>query len=312
MPQPNLSEAEFDGLVTTDAPAQASSTTTVTPSHASAVLTPETPVAEPEAPPAELPVPEPEPEPEPETVEATPRDEAGRFTEGKGKKPSVQARINEAIRKQRDAEREAAHWREQAQRAQPPQPAFIDPSDPEPTIDQFQNTDDPYLALTKAAARWAARQEAKVMYHAQAEQARATKYTQDVQRLITSLPNGKELKALADTMPAPHPELRSAILDSDAAARLVLYFAEHPEDYDQLQRLSGPGLHRALGTIEGRLSAAQSGPAPQARVTPVITPIKPVGTSPVSTTPAPDDLEFGPEYIRAMNAKDRERKKLHF
>ena len=311
MGQQTFSEADFDGLVTTEAATPpAPQPPTLTPAQVRAAMAPpvETPATTPA--PAETPAELPEQEPELEEVAAAPETPAPAK-----RKASPQARINEAIRKQRDAEREAEYWRTQATQPKPaesPRPVQTDPADPEPKLEDFATAEDPYLSLTKASARWAARQEAKTMHYAQVEQARATRYMHDMQSLITTLPNGKELKELSDTMPPPHPELRAAILDSESSARLVLYFAEHPEDYDSLQRLNGPAMYRALGTLEGRLTTAPSGPVAQARTSPVITPIQPVGTSPVSTTPAPEELEFGPEYIRQMNAKDRERKKLHF
>jgi hypothetical protein len=317
MGQQIFNEADFDSVITTETPTEApvQTATTVSPSQVAAA------VAEPVE---EVPVPTADAIPDPDEAPVEPElpleeDKTQPVVAKKTKGP--QARINEAIRKQRDAEREAAYWRAQAQTAPAPASSSLsttaqapsDPSDPEPVIESFMDQPDPWLALTKASARWAARQETKLLQSSQQQQAAMTRHSQDMQRLLTTLPNATELKQLADEMPGPHPELRHAILSSDVSARLVLYFAEHPEDYDYLQRQSGPTLVRALGQIEGRLSTAQSGPVAQARVTtPVITPIKPVGSAPVSTTPAPDDLEFGPEYIRAMNARDRERRKNRF
>lgn len=316
MGQQIFNEADFDAVSTTETPKEApvQTATTVSPSQVAAA------VAEPEVVPPRTPDTIPDPDEAPVEPEL-PLEEGKAEPVQPKKTKGPQARINEAIRKQRDAEREAAYWRAQAQTVPAPvtqglptaSVAPVDPSDPEPVIDSFMDQPDPWLALTKASARWAARQETKLLQSSQQQQAAMTRHSQDMQRLLTSLPNAQELKQLADEMPGPHPELRHAILSSDVSARLVLYFAEHPEDYDYLQRQSGPTLVRALGQIEGRLSTAQSGPVAQARVTtPVITPIKPVGSAPVSTTPQPDDLEFGPEYIRAMNARDRERRKSRF
>ena len=131
--------------------------------------------------------------------------------------------------------------------------------------------------------------------------------------MLAALPDGENVRAIIMSTPVPPIHVSQAIAESDQSAPLVVYLAQHPEALQDLASKHGPALYRALGALETRLGAAQSGPTPQARVTtPAIVPIQPVGTSPVSTTPAPEDLEFGPEYIRANNAKDRERRKLRY
>ena len=277
------------------------------------------PAGTPPAPPAAVPAPQAQaaPEPEPEAVaEAAPP-----VPEPAKRKASPQARINEAIRKQRDAERQAAEWQARynealavAQSNQPVRQTHAVPQ--EPTFDQFSNEPDPYLAYTRAVARFTAEQAARAATEgaigSYQERGRAAQHVADLQALKATTPNFDELMAVANAMPI-NPQVRAAILDSDQSARLVLYFAENPEEYDALLGKSGFQLVRALGQIEGRLDTAHSGSVSTASAPrPAITPIQPVGTSPVSTAPNVDDMEFGPEYIRLQNKRDAERRKLHF
>lgn len=261
---------------------------------------------------------------EPASVEAAPDGAAAEATPPAPAEPkrkaSPQARINEAIRKQREAERQAAYWQEQHNRmaaaaaAAQPSPQVSSPQ--EPQFDQFANEADPYLAYTRAVARFTAEQAARAAAEgaigSYQERGRAAAHVAELNALKATTPNFDELMAVANAMPIT-PQIRAAILSSDQSARLVLHFAENPEEYDSLMGKSGFDLVRALGQIEGRLDTAHSGSVSTASAPrPAITPIQPVGSSPVSTAPNVDDMEFGPEYIRLQNKRDMERRKLHF
>jgi hypothetical protein len=225
-------------------------------------------------------------------------------------------------------EREAAYWREQAQRAVPvpqrpnagaagtPTPPQL--SEAEPTFEQFAGEADQYMAYTRALARWEARQllaqERQQQEHSrvqQSTQARIQKHAADLAALKATTPDFENLVSIVQQLPWSD-TFAEAVLGSDDSARLVLHFAQHGEAFDSLSRLSGPALYRALGKLEASLTSASTGRSVQASPQPAYTPIAPVNSAaPVSTTsdPMSDDFAFGPEYIRVMNKRDVDRRK---
>lgn len=106
------------------------------------------------------------------------------------------------------------------------------------------------------------------------------------------------------------------ILHSEKGPALMQYLAENPEECERISKLAlGPTLV-ALGRIEARLEqtseTAKSGSAPERQATTKARPpVNPVGgTTAVDADAGDDDLatmDFGPEYVRRMNARERER-----
>jgi hypothetical protein len=211
----------------------------------------------------------------------------------------------------RAAELEAQVASQQYQQPAPPAPVpYVDPADPEPVLDGYLNEPDPYLALTKATARWSARQEQKAFYAQLESQQRVASWQSRVVAAKADLPDYDQVmqqgRALAVT-----PEMERAILDSDIGPRVSYHLIRHPEEYRQIVGLRGTALAKAFGKLEARLETVPG----QVQTPPVHHP-KPAPITPVQSSSgraaesSPDDLEFGPEYVRAMNAKDRERGRL--
>lgn len=201
------------------------------------------------------------------------------------------------------AARDAAAQPQQA----PPPP---DHNDPEPQLDHFLNEADPYLALTKASARWSARQEQRELMAAiRREQQRESwnKHILDAKQKYQDY----DAVMVKGRSFAITPEVEQALIESDIGPMLTYHLIQHPEEYRQIVALRGTALAKAVGKLEARLETVPG----QVQTTPV--PPKPAPITPVQSSSGkaaesfPDDLEFGPEYVRQMNAKDiRERGRL--
>jgi len=216
------------------------------------------------------------------------------------------------------AEKEAAELRavelesQLAARTVAPAPTVphVDPSDPEPVLDQFLGEADPYLAFTKASGRWAARQEQKafaqqlaVQQRQQVWQSRTVEARKKFADFDTVMARGRSL--------ATTPDVEQALLDSEMGPQLCYHLIQHPEEYRSLVALRGTALAKQIGKLEARLETVPG----QVQATPVVpkpAPISPVQSSSVQATESsPEDLDFGPEYVRAMNRKDlKERGRL--
>ena len=266
----------------------------------------------------------------PEQAEARARDEQGRFS-----KPSkTQERINKAIYAQRQAERlaaeqqrEATYWRQQAERAQPTPPRSeagsagtlpASQGDAEPTFEQFAKDHpdhpDQFMGFTREMARWEARQIIRAEREAerqsqvaQSYDARLRKFQEDFGKFQAE-PDFAAALDVVQHVPIK-PELRFAILDAEDPAALALHLARHADEYDQLRNMTGAQLHRTLGRLETRLSAAPLGSAPQVSVTRANPPIKPVGSSPIVSDSPPSDRDSDDAHFEYWNRKDREAKR---
>jgi hypothetical protein len=104
--------------------------------------------------------------------------------------------------------------------------------------------------------------------------------------------------------------LAEAVLHSELAPELAYHLNSHVDEYRALVALP-PGLMlKALGKLEARLEAASGSPRapnPKPGLPPPPAPITPVRTGGAAAAVAPDTLEFGPDYVRQMNAQDRAR-----
>lgn len=101
--------------------------------------------------------------------------------------------------------------------------------------------------------------------------------------------------------------ISEAILRSDHPVGLLKHFTAHPEDSQRLSTLPPDAFFRALGTIEARLDAATPGPAPVV-ISHAKSPITPVGNSP-STSDEPSDDESVEKFIARENAAERKRQR---
>ncbi len=83
-------------------------------------------------------------------------------------------------------------------------------------------------------------------------------------------------------------EVKDVIMESDVGPRILLHFAEHPEEADKINRLTIGKAYIALGKLEAILSAPEkSKAAEKAEVEEPEKPAKPVKQAEVSKAPAP-------------------------
>lgn len=314
-------EPDFDRWIeTTQAttPANAEPVPPVEPAPAEGAAAAEEPLA---------PVEEPDPDP---------ASEAGK-TLAKHKR-SLQARIDQATAKQRDAERRAeALEQEIAALKTPRTPApgtqaplapgdtYVTPAeDPEPTIEDFQDQDDPYMAHAKAAARWAARDETRKQKFDEAHATAAARARIDAE---TAARQTEQVVAdharRLDAFRATHPDFDARLASSTAVTTraiseeiahsehgpaIVQHFLDHPEDSHRIAALSEGRQRYEIGRLAARFDTAPSS-GPVSSVPPISSappPPKPVGASASALARDPAALSTD-EYIESMNAEEQRR-----
>jgi hypothetical protein len=264
----------------------------------------------------------------------------------KGTKPShdyykrmqqATAQLAEERRKREAAEKRATELearvreREAAPVAPPPQtPAPTTPapvqgakfpsydvwleSHPDGSWDDWQDEKIDWRAEQKLTATEHQRRDAKILEAHLARMANvATKY-----------PDFQQVREKADATLAAaginnFPDvLVRAVIQSDRSDDLIYFLGTHPEEAVQLARDAAaaplsvaPLLQRMLETqlsTNGARSALPTGSGPPARSL-AKPPVNPVGGTATVQSPPLDELEFGPEYVRRMNKRDRERGK---
>ena len=251
-----------------------------------------------------------EPAAEPETPE-TPVDATPETPAKTEKRASPQKRIDQAIWRQREAERRADELaarlealesvRSTSEPATPPQREMTPQADPDPrpTEDQHERYEDYIEALTEwktrqtIAADFASRRQ----YEQQqtADRVQQTVLTDHAARVAEGkklYPDWEETVSRED-VPVTAP-MEDAILHSPIGAHLMYYLGEHPEIATWVsQQPPGPALI-AMGKIEAHLEAAFSGSAPRAPA-----PAKP--TVPLSRTPPPIQPVTGGVHVSSRD-----------
>lgn len=257
-------------------------------------------------------------EPDPAAVEGEPdaASEAGKALAKR--RNSLQARIDAKTREAGDAKRAADAARQEAatlraeieaiKAGKAPAAAeapVVDPADPEPTVEAF----DDYQKYVKAQARWEARQELKA-YRASIAQETADRGFVEARDRVTVKAKAAHADfdaTLEDFVAEGHkfsPFVTDVILNDPLGHEIAYALAKDPAANAAIDAAPHAGI--ALGRFIARLEAADRGPAP---VPPPVTkahpPTKPLGSSPVSTDdgkPAGDSLDAHVEYY---NAKER-------
>jgi len=193
------------------------------------------------------------------------RDEKGRF---KG----VQSRIDELTRARREAERQAAYWRELAEgkqeQAQP---------EPKPTQDRFASYDEYVEALTDWKAAQVAERVKKELAQTQAETANRqaqTAATETWQQRQTearkAIPDYDEVMgSAAEVYVAKHVE--AALLDSARGPELAYHFAKNPQEVARINALSPIQAAMEIGRLEAGLVKPQ-------RISKAPEPVKPLAS----------------------------------
>lgn len=182
----------------------------------------------------------------------------------------AQKRIDELTRKRYDAEREAAYWREQALKQQPPaQPDATRTAAPQelPTLAQFGYDEMKYqAALIDYAAQEAERRTLERIREDQTRTQQAqgrSAFEKRQAEFLQAMPDYRA-KVLEDrNLPISTPMLE-VIVESEQGPAIAYYLAENRDLAEQIARLPPVQAARAIGRIEARLEANRPAAAPQA------------------------------------------------
>ena len=209
----------------------------------------------------------------------------------------------------------------QQARPQPPRPPILPPGppvDPEPRLEQFAGTPDPYAAWSRETARWEARQEHRRLQSAQHAHAlyatRTGRLSEKLQQYEASHPGfTASLHPAVINLKFSTPRefgtpLGDLIVDSPHTAALLDHFSRNLADFQRLSTLHPILAARALGKIESRFESAASTLGPALKPPPISKakpPNKPIGSSPVINDDTEDEGELPiEEFIKRGNARD--------
>ncbi len=221
-----------------------------------------------------------------------------------------QARVEAATRKEAAAKEEARQARDEAARLRAELDRLRAPatSAEPPAADTDRFWADPLTVARQLAAEEAAKvYAAQQQQHTQAQMHQA--YRQRVDAFAATHPDFHEVINQAPEVPGV---ILHAILASERGAELAYDLGSHPEIAAQLaeefKSLPADAVPLVRRVLEARLSAtavASSEAASLMRPSAAKPPIPRVGGT-ASFTPAdPEDLAFGPEYIRRENAREK-------
>lgn len=247
-----------------------------------------------------------------------PRDAAGQFQKRGKPRSDPQARVEAATRKEAQAKEEARQARAEVERlraeverhtaeaARLRQPVAAPPAE---GADLERFWQDPL-----SVARELARREAADLYaaqqQAQLERAELASYAQQVTELKQEHPDFDDVVKQAPDVPGV---ILLAVRQSQMGARIAYDLGTHPEDTAQLARecaaLSIDAVPMVRRLLEARVTAT-AGARPDSassavRPSAAAPPVNRVGGTASRTPVESEDLEFGPEYIRRENAREK-------
>lgn len=196
------------------------------------------------------------------------------------KKKSAQERINEVVRKQREAEREREYWKQVAlakeqairQQTEPAQPPVNPMFPPRPTLDQYETT--------------AAYEDALLSWHETRKEisARAARQQEEQQRALRTFNDRAnalrtEHEDFDEVVESPvfSPIMRATLLNSENGPDVAYHLGlpQNRADADRIRALPPELQPYELGRLETKLMLAkQTKKVPSAPA-----PIKPVGMS---------------------------------
>jgi hypothetical protein len=220
----------------------------------------------------------------------TERDEKGRF---KG----VQPRIDELTRARREAEREAAYWRQVAQGTQ--SPAQAAPQRPVP--ENFEKYDEYIDALTDWKAEQAVAKRMEADSTRKVAETRAQTFQERQAQFRQQAPDYDEVVASSDAPLSNH--VAEVLQDSDLGPQLAYHFAKNPDVLLRLNGMNPTAAAREIGRLEATLSAKPAAPAaPTKKVSNTPAPAGTLGTQGRATTPALQNLSMD-EYMKQRKAQ---------
>ena len=186
--------------------------------------------------------------------------------DGSGEKPkpkkTVQDRIDELTRKQRDAEREAEFWRSKAlqpqERQRDPEPQVDE--DPEPSPYAYEHGEND-VRFIRAQAAWEARQEVTRQFNEraqrEAEQAERRRFNERAETFAGQTPDfydvvGQNYERAASVMTEV---MQHAARAADEAPALAYHMAKHPAEARRIAALNPYAQAVEIGKLAARLSA---------------------------------------------------------
>ena len=231
-------------------------------------------------------------------------------------------RMKRLLEERADLARQVSQYRqpEPQERERPrevPQQAQADQHDPEPQLEQFADAPDPYMAHSRAVAKWEARQEFRQLQATQARVERQRSATAAIgraqQEYDSGLPQARaryadfddaHAEVLAELgrvpMPARAP-LVHRLLTSPLRHDLTHYLGSHPDDLAAVASArSAYEQGMVLGAIETRVRALvnQRTPASTSTTPPPSAPMTPVGGT-ASPVAIPDGSKMSLAQFRA-------------
>jgi hypothetical protein len=191
-----------------------------------------------------------------------------------------------------------------------------------PTLEQAvaAGFDDPYAATSAAQAAYIGEKQ-QADREARAAEAHEAQERDVVMKALYEAGAAKYqdwddvLNAQAELLEMKYPGYIDAAIhaDSQSSADIVYHLLSHPDEFKALMVMSDPiaavmEVARIRYATTG-LSTAHSGPEIAPRQTKAKPLIKPVGASPAAPeASSPDELPFGPGYIKAMNERERKQR----
>lgn len=241
-------------------------------------------------------------------------EDSKRHRGSRAKSKQAAARINKLVAERHELRQrlEALESKSKQPVTPEPQPVYrvpdvppVDFTDPEPTLEQFADKDDPYGAWQRELARWDRRKEAaeETRIHMEAQQRMMTQqagqYWEQArsthqQRLIEAVrANPAHAQALQSVQVAPPPLLDWTIMLDNQSADVALFLATHPAVLDEfvLMTAAQPVTEQTVAVtrrlLRQRMAAAPTGSVAPAKLPNPPPPPNPVRTGALRATDAP-------------------------
>ncbi len=273
-------------------------------------------------------------EPEPEPAVAAERDEAGKFTGKKAGKPrsDPQARVQQATAETARLRAEAQQAKEETQRLRAELDASRRPAPPAEASRSQSGAPLPGAGFSfpkreawmtaHPTAEWDDYDDAKLEARdtwremRQADQSRTQQHFSRIADARAKYPDWDTV-VLARTDLRLSSALERAIQDSPQGGDIVYWLGSHPDQCAQLAAesqgddpvVAARWMRKYLETqVAASPAAARPDSAVLARPSQAKPPVNRVGGSAAITPADPEDLEFGPEYIRRENAREKKEK----
>jgi len=184
---------------------------------------------------------------------------------------SAQARIDKAVRSQRETERELDRVKRELEAARTGT-ATVTAAEPKP--EDFGTTEE----YVKAAAKWEATQVIQAARDTDVREARERQATQTYHEALTRFePLVEKARAKYDdfdevtSAPLYGPQTQQLLFESPQGAEIAYYLGTHPQEADKINRMSLVEAARTIIKLESRFDA----PPPKAvsQAPPPITPV---------------------------------------